>query len=132
MEYSKIEDFGLDRVTFIDAALINNSVEPDAFVQNYFEKLALSKVVAVPVDHIPFSYAFLVEDLNGVRVAFSGDCRPSQLLSQEAEDVDLLIHEATFDDEKLKEASDKKHSTISEALSVAKEYILINYFLNFY
>ena len=35
-------------------------------------------------------------------------------------DCDLLIHEATFDDELQKRAYSTQHSTVSEAVSVAK------------
>ena len=54
---------------------------------------------------------------------YSGDTRPSDALIQlggEGGGCTVLIHEATFDDEKASEAVKKKHSTANEALMVSK------------
>ncbi|KAI8914665.1 beta-lactamase-like protein [Gorgonomyces haynaldii] len=79
------------------------------------------KLQAVPVVHSEDSFAVIV-DMYGKRIVYSGDCRPSQRLAQTALNSDLLIHEATFDDELQKDAQKKNHSTISEALSVGQLY----------
>lgn len=55
------------------------------------------------------------------KLVYSGDTRPSPRLVQLGFNASLLIHEATFDDLKQDEALKKRHSTISEALQVARD-----------
>jgi hypothetical protein len=52
-------------------------------------------------------------------LVYSGDCRPSQSLIRAGQGCHLLIHEATFSEEKAGDALKKKHSTINEAISTA-------------
>jgi ribonuclease BN (tRNA processing enzyme) len=52
-------------------------------------------------------------------LVYSGDCRPSQSLIRAGQGCHLLIHEATFSEEKAADALKKKHSTINEAISTA-------------
>jgi ribonuclease Z len=54
----------------------------------------------------------------GAKVVFSSDTRPCDSLLKEAEDADVLIHEATYDDDKKDRAEKTGHSTISEAIEV--------------
>ena len=56
------------------------------------------------------------------KVVYSGDTRPCGALAEAGNGASLLIHEATFDDELAGDAIDKRHSTLSEALSVAQSY----------
>ncbi len=58
---------------------------------------------------------------SGWSLVYSGDTRPSDALTQlggEGGGCTVLIHEATFDEEKANEAVKKKHSTVNEALMV--------------
>lgn len=55
---------------------------------------------------------------NGLKVSYSGDCRPSSGFARIGRDSTVLIHEATFDDEMRGDAEAKKHSTTSEAIGV--------------
>jgi len=57
----------------------------------------------------------------GFKVAYSGDCRPSERFTEIGQGATLLIHEATFDDELQGDAIAKKHSTTAEALNVGKK-----------
>ncbi|KAJ3084458.1 hypothetical protein HK102_000652 [Quaeritorhiza haematococci] len=50
---------------------------------------------------------------------FSGDARPSTNLIGAGQGASLLIHEATFEEDMVQEAMDKKHSTTREAVEVA-------------
>jgi len=52
---------------------------------------------------------------------YSGDTRPTKTLLKLAEDADLLIHEATFDDELMDKAIEDGHSTPSQAAETAKK-----------
>jgi ribonuclease Z len=63
---------------------------------------------------------------DGWRIAFSGDTRPSSAFGAAGAGVDLLIHEATFDDsaEGRAFAEMKLHSTTGEALQIAEQYVL--------
>jgi ribonuclease Z len=57
----------------------------------------------------------------GRKIAYTGDTMPSKKLVKLAEHADLLIHEATFDDELMERAGEDGHSTPSQAAETAKE-----------
>lgn len=99
----------------------------DAFLR---ERLSLSSLRSVPVHHCHNSFAVVLNFLpSGVtccggvgsgatKIVYSGDTRPCDTLVEAGRAADLLIHEATFDDELGQDAVDKKHSTTKEALEV--------------
>ena len=68
----------------------------------------------------------------GDKFVFSGDTRPCQDLIEVGRGAKLLIHEATFDDELKKEALERKHCTVSDALTVSKDmqaqYTILTHF----
>lgn len=55
-----------------------------------------------------------------MKVVYSGDTRPCANVIEASRGADLLVHEATFSCELHGEAVAKKHSTVSEALGVAR------------
>ena len=57
----------------------------------------------------------------GRKIVYSGDTRDSENLVKLAENADLLIHEATFDDELTERAVEDGHSTPSMAAETAKK-----------
>jgi ribonuclease Z len=57
----------------------------------------------------------------GRKIVYSGDTRPSKDLTKLAEKADLLIHEATFDDDLRKRADEDGHSTPTQAAQVARD-----------
>ncbi len=57
----------------------------------------------------------------GRKIVYTGDTRPSKGLVKLAENADLLIHEATFDDELAEKAREDGHSTASQAAETAKK-----------
>jgi ribonuclease BN (tRNA processing enzyme) len=61
-----------------------------------------------------------VEDPSLLKIVYSGDTRPSEMLILWGQDAHILLHEATFEDDKCMEAVQKKHSTINEAVEVAR------------
>jgi ribonuclease BN (tRNA processing enzyme) len=67
-----------------------------------------------------------------VKIVYSGDTRPSDNLIAFGRNATLLIHEATFEDDKLAEAMGKRHSTILEACEVARgmnaKHLLLTHF----
>jgi len=54
--------------------------------------------------------------------SFSGDTRPCKELIEAGTNCTLLIHEATFEDSMQVEATEKKHSTTTEAIKSALAY----------
>jgi len=57
----------------------------------------------------------------GIKIVYSGDTRPIKSLVKLGENADLLIHEATLDDELLTRAQEDGHSTPSQAAETAKK-----------
>jgi ribonuclease Z len=56
----------------------------------------------------------------GRKIVYTGDTMPSENLVGLAENADLLIHEATFDDEMVERAGEDGHSTPTQAAKTAK------------
>ncbi len=59
--------------------------------------------------------------LPGRKIVYSGDTRPVKSVVKLAEGADVLIHDATFDDELEDRAYEDGHSTASQAARVARE-----------
>lgn len=57
----------------------------------------------------------------GRKIAYSGDTRSTKSLVRLSENADLLIHEATLEDELLERARQDGHSTPSQAAETAKK-----------
>lgn len=81
----------------------------------------LSLVQLCRVDHCDDAKAVALTLTSGLKIAYSGDCRPSAHFAEHVgADAHVLVHEATLDDELARDAVAKKHCTISEALGVAR------------
>lgn len=84
------------------------------------------KIVTCTAIHCNYSYNCCVtfpktSETAEFKVSYSGDSRPNRFFAQQVgSDSDLLIHEATHEDELADEALKKRHSTISEALEIAR------------
>ncbi|KPM06758.1 ribonuclease Z, mitochondrial-like protein [Sarcoptes scabiei] len=76
-------------------------------------------LVTVNVPHCFESYGIVVS-VGGEKIAYSGDSMYSDAFDFAGKDCDLLIHEATMNDNLLKEANAKRHSTISQAIEVGR------------
>lgn len=89
-----------------------------------FERLGFS-VRTCRAIHCDRSYSAVFDydlpDGSTFRVAYSGDTRPNSYFARLAADSDVLVHEATHEDELQEDAISKRHSTISEALSIAAQ-----------
>ena len=74
--------------------------------------------------HCDFSYSvcFTINNHNkDFRVAYSGDTRPNDFFARNVGyKCQLLIHEATHDNELQQEAKQKRHSTIGEAIGISE------------
>ncbi|CAG8440575.1 11933_t:CDS:10 [Diversispora eburnea] len=97
-ELSDVQDFGISKVKFIDCRLKN--------------------IASVEVIHCPSSFGISFEHLDGWKIVYSGDTRPCDNLVNVGENATLLIHEATFENDLIEEALNKKHSTADEAVQI--------------
>ena len=90
--------------------------EPFDFNQTPY---AIRKIESVRVSHCTGAQAVSITFKNGFKISYSGDCRPSWWFCKIGMDSDVLIHEATFDNDMQGDAWAKKHCTTAEALGVA-------------
>lgn len=123
-EYADIEDFGFDRLRLIEIRgnpRAGSKQEPWVCNPTIARELGITRIDAVRVEHCHGAMACVFTWPSGLRIAYSGDCRPSSTFAEIARDCTLLIHESTLDDELRDDALSKKHCTMSEALGVAKD-----------
>jgi ribonuclease Z len=130
IEYGEVEAFGLDLVTHLvmDGAHRNATMDsplPAAKTMlssaQVLAPFGLSRVETCFVDHCHGALAIALTFTTGLKVAYSGDCRPSpDRFGTIGRDADLLVHECTFDDDLAGDALAKKHCTLSEAIDVAR------------
>lgn len=119
-EVSQVEDIGYHRLDFVSCSPAGdkNVTTAEDLGEN---KFGLSKIKRISVPHCWLSKATELELTSGLRIAYSGDCRPSPAFARECQGVHLLIHECTFDDDMGSHARKKMHSTVGEALGVARD-----------
>lgn len=121
-ELSQVEDMGFHRLRFPSCPWPGErdrdlTTKEDLGEENF----GLASIKRIPVPHCWRSYGTELELTSGLRIAYSGDCRPSSAFAQGCKGAHLLIHECTFGDDKQDHAKAKKHSTMAEALGVARE-----------
>ncbi|KAL7422932.1 hypothetical protein Q5752_002229 [Cryptotrichosporon argae] len=99
--------------------------------------LHLSFIQAPAVEHRGAAFGLVLAgaggaDGRGWRLVYSGDTKPSAALVEAGRGADLLIHEATLEDDKPEVAAVKGHSTFSQAINVGREMgaraVLLNHF----
>lgn len=93
----------------------------------FFQDTGLKAVRTCKAIHCDLSYCVSFEfllagaDKSTFKVSYSGDTRPTEFFATKiGYNSDLLIHEATHDNDLEEEAFKKRHSTISEALSISR------------
>lgn len=86
-----------------------------------FDDLEMSKIKTVYVRHCPNAFGVSFTHSSGYKITYSGDTMPSDSLVELGMNSDLLIHEATMEDELAKEAVVKMHSTTSQAIQIGKK-----------
>jgi len=82
---------------------------------------SLSDIQTCRAIHCRDAFCVTITTDTGYKLSYSGDTRPCEKFSAMGKDSDLLIHEASFDHCKIKDAMIKKHSTYSEAIEIGKE-----------
>ncbi|KAG8165546.1 hypothetical protein KVR01_004098 [Diaporthe batatas] len=123
-EYAYIEDFGFDRLCLVEIKgrpKAESKQEPWICTPGITREFGITRIDAARVEHCHGALACVFTWPSGLRIAYSGDCRPSSVFAEIARDCTLLIHESTLDDELVDDALSKKHCTMSEALGVAKD-----------
>ncbi|KAK9692788.1 Metallo-beta-lactamase superfamily [Popillia japonica] len=85
-----------------------------------FDTLNLNAVNTVLVRHCPNAFGICFTHNDGYKITYSGDTMPCPNLVKLGMNSDLLIHEATMEDELAGEAVIKMHSTTSQAVTAGK------------
>ncbi|CAG8512684.1 10664_t:CDS:10 [Acaulospora morrowiae] len=122
-EFDDVQDFGLSKLKFIDGRDILFQRQQNGspmILQDLKNCIGLKSVESVEAIHCPSSYGISVEHLDGWKIVYSGDTRPCDDLVRVGKNATLLIHEATFDNELIEEALNKKHSTTEEAVKIGE------------
>ncbi|KAG7395469.1 Zinc phosphodiesterase ELAC protein 2 [Phytophthora boehmeriae] len=142
-EYSKLDPTVGGKYTFVENYCFDEKDERFTEVETHAkasrvhvwlnEALGISQIECVPVKHCMQSYALVVTfAVDGSKLAFSGDCRPSDDLAAKAHGAFLIVHEATFEDDLASEAKQKAHSTTAEAIEVGSKanarHLLLTHF----
>lgn len=123
-EYADIEDYGFDRLRLVEIrGHQQRESKQNPFIANatLAREMGITRIDAARVDHCHGALACVFTWPSGLRIAYSGDCRPSPMFAEIARGCTLLIHESTLDDELRGDALAKKHCTMSEALGVARD-----------
>lgn len=125
-EYASVEDLGTaSHITFIQINFVyNHGVATPHVTRTEAANgvtMALPNIDICRVEHCLDAMACVFTWPTGLRVAYSGDCRPSDTFAALGRGADLLIHECTFDSELQAEAVAKNHSTMAEALEVGRK-----------
>ncbi|KAK6353152.1 hypothetical protein TWF696_005141 [Orbilia brochopaga] len=142
-EYSQIEDFGLEHITFIpcETVLIEGDRPEETAVPDVLQRVEDMKAT-VPLEKVEtalavhcrssFTVAFTFKKPTEFKVAYSGDTRPTKGFAKIGRNCTVLVHEATFNDELIAEAVAKKHCTTSEAIQAGKDmdakHLLLTHF----
>ncbi|KAF8002401.1 hypothetical protein HF325_003366 [Metschnikowia pulcherrima] len=89
-----------------------------------YEELRLKLVETTRAIHCYWAYSvsltFNLSLTETFKISFSGDTRPNPKFVEIGKNSDLLIHEASLDNDLIEEALAKKHTTIVEAVKVAE------------
>lgn len=122
-EYEKVEDFGFSRLELItfDGAPRKTIFAPKVMTDAEQAMFGVQQIDACFVDHCHGALAGVLTWPSGLKIAYSGDCRPSREFAKIGQGTTLLIHESTFDDELGGDARAKKHSTMSEAIDIGRQ-----------
>eukprot|EP00181_Compsopogon_caeruleus_P005835 CAMPEP_0184683898 /NCGR_PEP_ID=MMETSP0312-20130426/13070_1 /TAXON_ID=31354 /ORGANISM="Compsopogon coeruleus, Strain SAG 36.94" /LENGTH=724 /DNA_ID=CAMNT_0027136607 /DNA_START=322 /DNA_END=2497 /DNA_ORIENTATION=+ len=116
----KFSAFGHDRFNYL---FFDNAdlVWPPKPQSHYFEQTLGLRFESVEVIHCPYAYGLVLEDcVNEWKLVYSGDTRPCRNLVERGEGATLAIHEATMGNDLWREAAEKNHCTVREALQVCK------------
>ncbi|KAK2581362.1 hypothetical protein KPH14_008128 [Odynerus spinipes] len=101
--------------------LIKNHNLPSSVKNELYAQLNVMEINTTLVKHCTLAYAIALVFKNKKKIVYSGDTMPCDDMIKLGENCDLLIHEATLQDELAEEARLKKHSTTSEAIEMGEK-----------
>lgn len=87
--------------------------------KQFYQEAGLKMVQPVRVLHCPQSHGVVISSIFGWKVSYSGDCRPTPAFAEEGIHSTVMIHEATFQTSHEKQAKEKMHSTVQDAVKIA-------------
>ncbi|KIM28972.1 hypothetical protein M408DRAFT_329016 [Serendipita vermifera MAFF 305830] len=127
-EYNELEDLGLDEPSGVRAifceSLEHRQSPPNAQTMNNVKELCaslqLESVKTAEVVHRTKAFGLILRHSNGWSLTYSGDTKPCQNLVVAGMESTILIHEATMADDQVEMAEEKAHSTIGQAVDIAK------------
>ncbi|KAG5676053.1 hypothetical protein PVAND_005907 [Polypedilum vanderplanki] len=137
----RIEEIASTYELFPCSDLLGWNVEEEK-IEALLKRLGLEAIQTCFVKHCPHSYGISITMKNQmqseknprdtVKITYSGDTIPCDELIEIGKDSDILIHEATMEDDLWKEARIKMHSTVSQAIDVGKKmrarYVILTHF----
>ena len=97
-----------------------NYSEEDRLLCDKFKSIGLHGIQTVLVEHIYDAHALVLRHIDGWSIAFSGDCKQSSNFIQAGQNVDVLIHESTFETGLEVYASQMRHCTMAQAIDVGR------------
>jgi ribonuclease BN (tRNA processing enzyme) len=130
LHFKTIEELKKDKIPYVydvEGKLINHLKLTSRFndirnkVNGLAIKLNLNSLETIHVEHTANSCGFKIVLKNNFSLVYSGDCRPSKSLMNLGQNCDLLIHEATYSNDRKTDAIANFHSTVSEALEVGMQ-----------
>lgn len=106
---------------YVDGAgLLWDRPEVTSEQEELFAKLGLKNLSTVLVRHCKHAYGLTLTTEAGWKLTYSADTMPCEALVEAGKESDLLVHEATMEDDLADEAIIKMHSTTSQAIDVGK------------
>ncbi|XP_064644718.1 zinc phosphodiesterase ELAC protein 2-like [Lineus longissimus] len=104
----------------------------DENCDHILQHLHLNRIQTTFVRHVPGSFGVALTHQDGWKITYSGDTMPCDNLVKIGMDSDILIHEASMEDDLKDEARYKSHSTTSQAIEIGlqmnAQFILLNHF----
>ncbi|KAL1472917.1 hypothetical protein MTO96_022692 [Rhipicephalus appendiculatus] len=101
-----------------NASLLYDQESPSPEKLELLQKLKLKDFSTVLVLHCKNAYGVTITAETGWKLTYSGDTMPCEALIEAGKGSDILIHEATMEDDLAEEAVIKTHSTTSQAIEL--------------
>jgi ribonuclease Z len=127
-----VETFELDHVMPSYAFKLTEADKPGSLMVDKLKKLGIEagpiykrikngELVELANGERIYGSDYISENKKGRVVVIAGDTRPLEKMKELAKEVDLLIHEGTFREDKRNHANQFGHSTITDVANLAKE-----------
>ncbi|XP_075034250.1 zinc phosphodiesterase ELAC protein 2 [Mixophyes fleayi] len=127
----------LHNISFIPSRILMEDSKVDSpkvkdLIASLLKTYQLEKFQTCFVKHCKNAFGCAIVHQSGWKLVFSGDTMPCDALIKMGKDATLLIHEATLEDGLEKDAIEKAHSTMSQAIAVGMsmnaKFTMLNHF----